>query len=202
MAAAASTAATPPASEPDDRRFVLHGVTWAQYLAVRAMFDDRPGLRMNFVEGTLELMSPSKEHEYIKKQLARLLELYALARGVRLHGYGQTTFRHEAAERGLEPDECYWVGDVDGEYPHLAIEVVVTSGGIDKLKAYAPLGVREVWFWRSDRFELYGLRDGAYSPIARSALLPLLDVEELARHVRMRDQADAARAWWEALGGR
>jgi Uma2 family endonuclease len=94
MAAATSPTLTP--SEPDDRRFVLRGVTWAQYLALRAMFDDRPGLRMNYVEGTLELMSASKEHEHIKKQLARLLELCALARGVRLHGYGQTTFRHEA----------------------------------------------------------------------------------------------------------
>jgi Uma2 family endonuclease len=111
--------------------------------------------------------------------------------------------RSSETEADSETDaECYWVGEVEGEYPHLAIEVVVTSGGIDKLVAYAPLGVREVWFWRGDRFELYGLSDRAYSPIARSALLPQLDVEELARHVRMRDQADAARAWWEALGGR
>jgi serine/threonine protein kinase HipA of HipAB toxin-antitoxin module len=65
MAAAAFTAATPPTSEPDDRRFALHGVTWAQYLAVRAMFDDRTGLRMNFVEGTLELMSPSRRRRRI-----------------------------------------------------------------------------------------------------------------------------------------
>jgi Uma2 family endonuclease len=198
MAAVAPLSQVPP-SEPFERRFVLNGVSWAQYLALRAMFDDRPGLRMTYVAGALELMSPSREHEHIKTLTARLIELYALARGIRLHGYGQTTFRHETAERGLEPDECYWVGEVDGEYPHLAIEVALTSGGLDKLSAYLPLGVREVWIWRAGGFELYGLSERGYLRIERSVLLPELDIDALERHVQMADQADAASSWWEAL---
>ncbi|MEG4506483.1 Uma2 family endonuclease [Microcoleus sp. F6_B4] len=31
--------------------------------------------------------------------------------------------------------------------PDLAIEVVFTSGGIDKLQLYKRLGIPEVWFW-------------------------------------------------------
>lgn len=38
------------------------------------------------------------------------------------------------------------LGSEDAERPHLAIEVVWTSGGLDKLDVYRKLGVREVWY--------------------------------------------------------
>ncbi len=49
----------------------------------------------------------------------RLLELCALEKDLPLVGYGSTTFRKEAAERGAEPDACYRVGTMmkDGEFP-------------------------------------------------------------------------------------
>lgn len=55
-------------------------------------------------------MSPSRRHGGYEKRIARLIELYALERGVPLSGYGSTTFRAAVAERGLEPDECYVLG--------------------------------------------------------------------------------------------
>lgn len=80
---------------------------------------DTPGLRMTYCQGVLELMSPSREHELCKTSIARLVELYAFLRELPLNGYGSTTFRREAKERGVEPDECYRVGSVirDGELP-------------------------------------------------------------------------------------
>lgn len=33
--------------------------------------------------------------------------------------------------------------------PDLAIEVIITSSGIDRLDLYQGLGVREVWFWQA-----------------------------------------------------
>jgi Uma2 family endonuclease len=188
----------PPASSPDDteRRFTIRGVSWDQYLALREMLDDHPALRMTYAEGTLELMSPSKRHERSKTTLGRLVETYALARDLRVYGGGQTTFRHVAAERGLEPDECYWVGQDEGEYPHIAIEVALSRSDVDKLAIYATMGVREVWLWRGERVEVMILGADGYALAVRSALLPELDMEELARHARMADQADATRAWW------
>ncbi len=41
------------------------------------------------------------------------------------------------------------------EAPDLAIEVIWTSGGIDKLESYRGLGVGEVWFWREGRMEVF-----------------------------------------------
>jgi Uma2 family endonuclease len=169
---------------------VINGVPWRIYTAIRELLDS-PGLRMAYIEGTLELMTPSPLHELRKKTIARLLEVFALERGVRLVGYGQTTFRREAKERGLEPDECYVLGRELGDAPDIAVEVVVTSGGIDKLRIYAGLGVREVWFFEGDAFQLYRLEGGEYQLITRSGLIPELDFAVLARFAVREDQHEA-----------
>ncbi|WP_437647655.1 Uma2 family endonuclease [Sorangium sp. So ce362] len=185
-----------------EQRFVIHGVPWQTYVRLRDELDT-PGLRMTFCEGTLELMSPSIDHEATKTLIARLIEIFALERDVPLHGYGSTTFRREAKARGLEPDECYCVGEPLKEFPDIAIEVVLTSGGLDKLSVYSGLGVREVWFWERDAFQIHALRGEAYEAIAASELLPALDLVALARFVRWPDQHAAVKAFrsWLRDGG-
>jgi hypothetical protein len=61
--------------------------------------------------------------------------------------------------------------------------------------------VREVWLWRGERIEVNVLGRDGYAAASRSALLSDLDVEELVPFASMLDQADATRAWWEALRG-
>jgi Putative restriction endonuclease len=114
---------------PDaDQLVVMHGVEWRVYGALRELIDS-PGIRMTYLKGALEIMSPSRRHEHEKTTIARMIEVFALDRDVPLRGYGSTTFKREARERGLEPDECYCVGHELGEAPDIALEIVVTSGG-------------------------------------------------------------------------
>jgi Uma2 family endonuclease len=183
----------------DDVRLIVHGVSWGRYVLIRELLDDQPGLRMTYLEGTLEIMSPSREHERAKVMIARLIEAWALVRRVRLNGYGSTTLRKEARERGLEPDECYVLGELR-EVPDIAIEVVLTSGGIDKLAVYRGLGVPEVWFYRQGAFTLHALEGDRYVAIERSRIVPALDLEQLARFVDASDQTAAVRAYVDALG--
>ena len=194
---------SPPPAPPAEQRFILNGVSWEQYEQLRELLD-QPGLRMTYLEGVLELMTPSRLHEDDKKMLARLLEAYALERGIALNGYGSTTFRRRAEERGAEPDECYMVGvSVDREDnvtpPHIALEVAITSGGIDKLAVYRGLGVSEVWFWNGQQFRLYALEAGGYAEIERSRWLPDLDLAQLASFVGARDQTAAVREYLRRL---
>lgn len=182
--------AVPDASLDVDQRIVLNNVDWRTYDALRELLDG-PGVRLTYLCGALEIMTTSRRHEELKKRIARLIELFALERNIPLYGYGSTTFRREARERGLEPDECYCVGADMDEAPEIALEVVVTSGGIDKLAVYQGLGVREVWFWKDDHFELHALEDVAFQPIAHSARLPGLDLEALAPFVLHPDQHHA-----------
>ena len=198
-----------------EEKITLYGVTWEQYDTLVSMFMDKfPGLRMTYLEGTLEIMGTSSEHERLKKIIARLLEMYAVEKRITLNGYGNTTFRKEAKQRGLEPDECYCLGELT-EVPDIAIEIAITSGGIDKLAVYQGLGVTEVWFlrmetlpfrelvphsrWQNNQFILYCLQEEAYQQIENSKLLPDLDLVLLSQFVNDDNQTEAVIAYRDAL---
>lgn len=180
----------------------LHGLTWAQFEAILGARGDRPTPRLTYLEGELELMSPGRSHERIKKLLARMLEAWALEVGVRVEGVGSWTLKREAWQRGVEPDECYLVGRGEAEAPDLAIEVVWSHGAIDKLAVYGPLGVREVWIWEEGRVDIHVLRGSQYVEVARSEVLPTLDLAEMLRHADPLAQDASVRAWRDALRAR
>ncbi|MHC5597727.1 MAG: Uma2 family endonuclease [Nostoc sp.] len=184
----------------EDQRLILYDVTWEQYEQLSDMFVDQFP-RMTYLEGTLEIiMTTSPEHERLKKIIARLLEAYAEERDINLNGYGSTTFRKQAVKKGAEPDECYCLGEVN-EVPDIAIEIVITSGGIDKLEVYRGLGVKEVWFWKNQQFDFYYLSeiDGKYTQSSNSILLPNFDPVLLASFVSETNQTQAVKLYRKAL---
>jgi len=184
-----------------ERRFLLSRVPWSLYLTLRDALGDDDATRMTYLEGTLELMSPSTAHEDVKTILARLLEAWAMELDVDLRGFGSATFRKEAKQRGLEPDECYTLGPLEeGGVPLIAIEVEITSPLIDKLEVYAGLGIREVWLWRDGVVAVRCLVEGQYEPRTTSEVLPALDVTLLARFVRRGEsQTTLAKAFLAAV---
>lgn len=181
---------------------LLHGVSWKEYVILRELMD-RPGLRMTYLRGALELMSPSPEHELWEKNIARFIELYAHLTNIDLYGYGSTTFKKEAKERGAEPDECYLVGKQLADFPEIVLEVIHTAPLLNKLEVYAGMGVAEVWIFKDGAFSLYGLDPDAsqYAAIARSRLLPDLDFALIARYAVRRDTPQALRELERALRG-
>jgi Uma2 family endonuclease len=184
-----------------DQRVFMHGVPWANYEILLAVRGDRAVPRLSYLEGTLEIMSPALGHEGTKKFLPRLIEAYAEELDIQLNGYGSWTLKSAPKARGAEPDECYVRGENDRpEVPDLAIEVIWTAGGIDKLEIYRGLGVREVWFWEEGKIRLFVLRDGAYAEVSKSAVLPELDLPLIARLVEEHtDQLTAVKALRHAL---
>lgn len=170
--------------------------SWGVAQAMYRARGDRSGSRMAYARGALEIMSPSWNHEFIKQNIARLLEGWALAEGVNLQGAGSWTLENPKTEFLVEPDECYLVGLRAGRLlPDLAIEVRWTGGGIEKLPIYAALGVKEVWVWERGVINAHVLRGPTFVRSARSTLLPSLDLKRLAKHASMEDQAKAVRAF-------
>ncbi|MEL7331117.1 MAG: Uma2 family endonuclease [Cyanobacteria bacterium J06560_2] len=185
----------------DEQRLRLDGVTWKQYDALVTLFMDQfPALRMTYLKGALEIVSTSAEHERLKKIIARLIEAFAEEADLNLNGYGAATFREKAAERGLEPDECYVFGDLE-KTPDIAVEIVLTSGGIEKLAVYQGLDVQEVWFWENQRFSVYSLINPTegYEAVESSRLLPTIDLSLLSQFVGESNQTKAVRAFRQAL---
>jgi Uma2 family endonuclease len=197
---ATTTAAPPAAVRTEDQRVTLYDVSWADFELILQIRGDRAGVRLTYLNGALELMSPSIDHEGIKKTLARLLEAYAEEKGLPFNGFGSWTLKQAIRARALEPDECYSLSAGRPARPDLAIEVVWTSGGIDKLEVYRGLGVGEVWFWREGVIEVNVLVGDRYERRERSALLPDLDLVELARHIDVEHQTEAVRRYRETLG--
>ncbi|MBD6620595.1 Uma2 family endonuclease [Komarekiella sp. 'clone 1'] len=182
----------------EEQRVVLPSVTWEQYESLLATLGDYPGLRLIYLEGTLEIFMPSAEHEMLKKVITRLLERYAEEIDIPLHGYGSTTFRREAKARGLEPDECYCVNTLK-ELPDFAIEVNLTSGGVDKLAVYKGLGIPEVLIWQNNQLTLYDLREANYREVVHSQFFPDLDLQLLAQYIRPQEQPQAIKEFLRAI---
>jgi Uma2 family endonuclease len=181
---------------------VRYQVPWSHYEAELALRGEAPVPRLAYLEGVLEIMTPSKDHERIKSYIGRLVEAYALERGVDLSPYGAWTLKNAPRESGLEPDECYIVGaDQSKETPDLAIEVAWTSGGIDKLEIYRRLGIGEVWIWRDETIEVHvlGVDRSTYERTDGSALFPELDVTELGSLLDRPTALQAVRAFRERL---
>jgi Uma2 family endonuclease len=86
----------------------------------------------------------------------------------------------------------------------VAIEVVWTSGGINKLEVYRKLGVREVWFYERGSLRFFALRGRKgrqrYVAIPLSEILPQLPRDLLLECMREPSQTAALRALRAGLG--
>jgi Uma2 family endonuclease len=198
---ATGSAAPPTAQRSEDQRVTLHDVSWADFEVILQIRGDRAGVRVTYLNGVLELMTPSVDHEGIKTTIGRLLEAYAEEKGLPFNGFGSWTLKNARRARALEPDECYSLTLGRPTSPDLAIEVVWTSGGIDKLDVYRGLGVREVWFWREGLVEVWVLTGDRYVRQERSGLLPDLDLTELARHIDPENQTESVKRYRQTLRG-
>ncbi len=181
-------------------RINLSHITWDKYESLLHIFKDQPLLRLSYLEGNLEIMTNSPEHEMIKTLIGRLIEIYALETGIDLYGCGAATYKKEAKVRGLEPDESYCIGSRKN-IPDLAIEVIITSGGIDKLKIYQGLNIPEVLFWQEEKFTLYGLINEleGYQEIQQSQFLPELDLKQLAQYINPAEEPKMVRTYRQKI---
>lgn len=183
-----------------DQRVVLYGVPWSHYEAQLAFRGEKASPRIAYLDGAMEIMSPSKDHERIKSYVGRLLETFALVRGLDLSPYGSWTLKQAPKRAGVEPDECYLIGaDQRRDTPDVVIEVVWTSGGIDKLEAYRRLGVPEVWIWRRESIQIYVLRGETYEEADQSVGFPGLDLALLVSFLDHPTAMQAVRAYRAAL---
>jgi Uma2 family endonuclease len=185
---------------PTGDQFVhLRGVSWEDYERLLEMRGDHSAPRICYLEGTVEIMTPSRDHEGIKSWIGRLVEVYCLEVGVEFRTYGSWTIKERREDRGVEPDECYVFGTAPSDRPHLAIEVIWTSGGMNKLEIYRRLGVREVWIWRRGQIQVHALRGDEYETLPASEVLPGIDLDELASYLDRPTTSQAMREYRAAL---
>ncbi|MEQ8974853.1 MAG: Uma2 family endonuclease [Coleofasciculus sp. C1-SOL-03] len=186
-----------------EERFTTSEVSWNQYEALLVKLGDNSHYRITYLDGVLEIVSPSLRHEKLKKRLATLIEFYLIKNRIKHTPMGSTRVKKQLKKVGAEPDECYCIGE-EKDIPDLAVEVILTSGSIDKLDIYRRLGVTEVWLWKTNRLKLYHLREETpsvfedtygYEQTVTSELLPGLDIALLEQCVFISDQIEAIDAF-------
>ncbi len=190
-----------------EERFTTSDVSWQQYEAVLAKLEDDSHYRVTYLDGVLEIVSPSLRHEKLKKRLATLVEFYLIRKRIKHTPMGSPRVKKQLKKVGAEPDECYCIGE-EKSIPDLAIEVIITSGSIDKLETYRRLEVTEVWMWKVNRLKLYRLREETpteflethgYEEIASSELLPELNIPLLEQCTLISDQIQAIDEFEEGI---
>jgi Uma2 family endonuclease len=181
-----------------DEPILIDELSWREFKVVEQLLS-RPGVRLSFLDGVLEIRRmPGEKHETIKERIGSLLDLYLLQMGIDYQPTGSMTLESPSGLVKREADKSYKLG-ANREFPDLAVEVVVTSGGINKLEAYKRLQIPEVWFWENGALRMYSLGADGYAEVDRSFVLPDLDVVLLARCINIENHLQAMREFKQTI---
>jgi len=146
---------------------VFPQASWEQYENLLEDLVDRPGLRVSYDEGRLEIMSPSSEHEDYKDFILQLARLLSQELGTPLEPRGSTTWKRRTFDKGAEPDTCFYVANahriigkrrIDLESdppPDIVVEIDATNESLSKFSIYAAFGIPEIWRYDGKRVQMY-----------------------------------------------
>jgi Uma2 family endonuclease len=179
-------------SKTNDTNCTIQGVSWLQLESIEAAFSDIEGVRFVYLDGVLEIMTLSSEHEDVKSTIGLLLEAYMRYSGIRFYKRGSATLGNKELGGRKEPDESYNF-DVKKAIPDLVVEVVLTSGNINVLDLYFRLGIPEVWYWEDGLLNVYCLvkETQIYENFKASQFFPNLSLNTFAKYITYYDQYEA-----------
>lgn len=190
----------PLVDQPIEEKLVtLKDISWEQFKGIEGHLQDNHSVKLTYLSGVLEIMSPvGDKHEEVKRTLGLLLETYMRELGIRFYARGGFTLEEPGYASGT-PDESYSIG-VKKEVPDIVLEIIVTSGTINRKELYKPKKVPEVWFWKSNSLKIFRLNDsGEYEEVNRSGFFPDLDPALLLNYIAMPDQYDAVAEFQQVI---
>lgn len=186
----------------------LSGISWQTYERLLIELSDRR-LRLTYNRGSLEIMSPSPEHEFGKEILGRFVETLAEEFEIEIYPLGSTTFKRPELS-GAEPDKCFYIRNIsaiqgkarldpfEDPAPDLIIEIDITSSSHDRLQVYADLSVAEVWIYNGQSLSIRQLETGEYRPSSTSQFfpgIPLLEITTFLKRSKTRGYLEIVRSF-------
>jgi Uma2 family endonuclease len=180
----------------------LSDIDWRTYGRLLRIFAERPGVRLTYDRGELEIMSPLLEHDDESRFLGELVFVLTEELDMPLKRGGSTTLRRRRRQRGIEADECFWIANANrmagrrrldlrtDPPPDLAIETDVTHSSLDRLSIYAALRVPEVWRLDGDSLTFFVLGpDDTYASSQHSQSFPRVTPADLLGFLQQARQA-------------
>jgi Uma2 family endonuclease len=171
----------------------IESLSWQAYKDFLAAWGDQH-VRHIYDQGLLEIMSPLKSHDWIKRLISRFIETLALDQNIAIQSIGSTTITSDECEKGFEADEAYYIAnepkvrgklefepDVDPP-PDLIIEVDVTHSSKSRLPLFAAMKVPEIWCHDAQQLVfMVRTRQGRYRVVTRSKAFPFLEPDDIVR---------------------
>ena len=177
---------------PLGHQALLTDVTWAEFETILDELGEERATRLSYSDGMLEIMAPSPEHEDDKVILADLVKIILEEQGIEFRNLGSTTFKNEAMDQAVEPDECFYIEHepaIRGKKridlaldppPDLVIEIDLTAR--TRFHNYDRLGVPELWRYDGHTLEINILRHGQYVLSPQSLHFPSIPVTDALPH--------------------
>ncbi|MBA3321324.1 MAG: Uma2 family endonuclease [Pyrinomonadaceae bacterium] len=178
---------------PSGATLRLRDVSWDEYEELLAQMENKPGYRVSYDRGRLEIMSPRADHEKPKEFILVLARVLAEETDTTLETLGSTTYRRRKKLKGAEPDTSFYVQNaarvigrrvLDLEVdppPDVVVEIDTTNESLSKFSIYAALGVPEIWLYDGNKMLFYQLTEQHYTEIPRSRAFPLLAAEAVTK---------------------
>lgn len=171
---------------PAGATLTLQNVGWDDYEQLLTELTERPGLRVSYADGRMEIMSPLLEHEEYKGLIHDLVRILSEELGIKLEARGSATFKLKEKAKGVEPDECFYVKNASriigkrqidlnvDPPPDVVVEIDITNESLRKFPIYAALTVPEIWRYDGRQMHFYELVGNSYHEIAVSSAFPML----------------------------
>jgi Uma2 family endonuclease len=211
-----ASAPAPPqehAPVPPEQRFVLGATDWQTYQAISNALKGRH-VRLTYDRGNLELRTISGKHGNCSRLLGRFVFVLAEEFNLTVRSFGDMTCDSEELDRGVEPDESFYLTNeprvrdkeeinigVDPP-PDLMVEIDIRRSSKTRMSIYAAMRVPEVWQFDGQNIYVWHLRPGGqYVLSSTSQYFPSLPVQEIATFLQQRLQTDEVslvgsfRAW-------
>ena len=185
-----------------EQRFALNSIDWQSYRAISNALTGRH-LRITYDRGRLELMTISSLHGTLCRLVYTIITVLTEEFGLPKRGCGDMTCDRESLERGIEPDECFYIENeakVRGKDnldmsvdppPDLAVEIDISRDSRRRLSIYAALGVPEVWRFDGESLTVYVRQaHGEYEAVAVSPHFPSIPPTEIEAILKRRHEMD------------
>ncbi len=190
-----------PQALPDRRFRWPKRMSWTEFKVLEALMAGPQSVRLMYLDGQVDIMTISPDHEMIKCLLGALLIFFFVEKDISFTSTGSATLRSEQKGTSKEPDLSYRFGEERRRkaVPDLAIEVIFTSGDASQLEYYRRFEIPEIWFWEDGGLKLFRLQGESYGPIERSEWLPELDLRLVERCLLMTEEKEMMRVLRDAV---
>jgi Uma2 family endonuclease len=162
--------------------------SWQDYQQLSQQRGDSGLPRLKYRSGEVLLMSPLAQHGRDANLIADIVKAILDHQGQEYDAFTPITMDLPETA-GIEPDYCFYIDHwqaVSGKKrinwevdppPDLIIEVDVTS--YSDVNDYLPYRVPEIWLFKFNQLEIYGLNNGKYDLQLNSRYFRGLDLQDI-----------------------